>query len=144
MLTVFLLATLPANSPAPQKAAPQEPAPAYFVKVDLIVVNRVRSHTTNYDAWGRPCTRCTEQWWVSFWEVKWSPKIPGLLSVPIDIIDRGWWTCSQCVGFFPCTEGWLVESKDRINVTAPDMVLIDSPYDWEMRNRRNYRPIKKP
>lgn len=140
MLTVLLLAALPANAAPPQ--AP--PTPAYFAKVDLIVVNRVRSHSTNYDAWGRPCTRCSEQWWVSFWEVSWSPRIPGIHSVPIELIDRGWWTCSQCVGFYPCTDGWMVESKDGINVSAAQMIVIDSPFDWEMRHRRTYRPIKKP
>ncbi len=140
MLTVLLLAALPANAATPA----QQANAAYFVKVDLIVVNRVRSHSTNYDPWGRPCTRCSEQWWVSFWDVQWSPAIPGFVSMPIGLIDRGWWTCSQCVGFFPSTDGWLVEAKDGINVSAPHMILIDSPFDWEMRNRRVYRPIKKP
>jgi hypothetical protein len=74
----------------------------------------------------------------------WSPALPGQVSVPVALIDRGWWTCAQCRDICPCTDGWLVESKDGINVVAPNMLMVDSPYDWEMRNRRIYCPIRKP
>jgi hypothetical protein len=138
MLTLLMLA---AAVPA---AADASSSSAFYVKVDLIVVNRVRSHSTSYDAWGRPSTTSTEQWWVSFWELLWSPAIPGHVSVPLGWIDRGWWTYTQCRDFSPCSEGWLVESKDGINVVAPHLSIVDSPYDWEMRNRRIYCPIRKP
>ncbi len=137
MLSILLLATLPVDASGPVKDG-------FFVDVDVIIVNRVRTHSTSYDDWGRPHIKCSEQWWVSFWEILWMPAIPGHAAMPIAWIDRGWWTCSHCEGVFPCTEGWMVESKDGINVTAPQLLVIDSPYDWEMKNRKIYRPITKP
>lgn len=140
MLSLLMLAAV---APAAANASPSSSS-AYFVTVDLIVVNRVRSHSTSYDAWGRPSTTSSEQWWVSFWELLWTPTIPGQFSVPLALIDRGWWTCAQCRHVCPCSDGWLVESKDGINVVAPHLWIVDSPYDWEMRNRRIYCPIRKP
>lgn len=137
MLSILLLATLPVDAAGSSNAE-------YFVEVDVIVINRVRTHSTSYDDWGRPRIKCSEQWWVSFWEVLWSPKLPGYPAMPMAWIDRGWWTCSHCEGYFPCTEGWMARSKDGINVSARHLWIVDSPYDWEMKNRQVYRPIAKP
>lgn len=137
MLNVFLLAVLPVEAPKPA-------ATAYFAKVDVIVVNRVRSHTTSYDEWGRPTHKYTQQWWVSFWQKRWAPAIPMAGPVPIGWIDRGWWSCSNCKGFYPCSDGWMVESKDGMNVIAAELLVIDSPFDWEVKHRCVYQPIKKP
>ena len=137
MLSILMLAALPVQ-------VETAPSPVYFVKVDLIIVNRVRSHSTSYDAWGRPSITSSEQWWVSFWEILWTPQIPGQLPIPLGLIDRGWWTYSQCRQIVPSSDGWLLESKDGINVLAPNVWFVDSPYDWEMRHRRIYCPIRKP
>lgn len=110
------------------------PPPQYFARVDVIVINRVRSQTTSWDAWGRPLCKPTETWWISFWEIGW-----------FEWSDRGWWsmTSVRSISKSSCG-GWVVESNDDINIVADELILIDSPYDWEMRNRVNYRPIRKP
>lgn len=137
MLSVLLLAVVPVEA--------AKPAPtAYFAKVDVIVVNRVRSHSTSYDDWGRPTHKYSEQWWVSFWECAWVPTVPAIGAVPFAWIDRGWWSCSQCRAIVPCSGGWLVESKDGMNVIAPALWVVDSPFDWEVRMRRIYRPLCRP
>lgn len=137
MLHVLLIAVLPVEAPKPAVTA-------HFAKVDVIIVNRVRSHSISYDEWGRPKRAFSEQWWVSFWEVVWAPNLHGPGAVPVSWIDRGWWACSNCRGFFPCTDGWLVESKDGVNVVAPELLVVDSPYDWEVKHRKVYKPIRKP
>ncbi len=38
----------------------------------------------------------------------------------------------------------MVENRNGINVIARELTVIDSPFDWEMRNRRIYIPIRKP
>ena len=137
MLQVLLLAALPVQAPKPA-------ATAYYAKVDVILVNRVRSHSTSYDEWGRQKRTFSEQWWVSFWQVQWIPSPTGIGSIPAVCIDRGWWSCSNCKGFYPCTDGWLVESKDGLNVVAPNLFIVDSPFDWEVKHRKVYKPIRKP
>lgn len=134
---LILAAVLPVEAQKPAKTA-------YFAKVDLIIVNRVRSHTTSYDEWGRPTHKYTSQWWVSFWKKRWAPAMPFAGPVPTGWIDRGWWSCSNCKGFYPCSDGWMVESKDGMNVIASDLLIIDSPFDWEVKHRCIYQPIKKP
>lgn len=156
MLKTFLLLAafwpqppIPAVVPGPTPAKPnpvvkpQPPAQmqaAYFVKVDRIVINRVRSFTTEYDAWGRPTYKSTEVWWISFWD---DPRAV-LLPIPGLEIDRGWWAMDTVVNISRCTEGWIAENQNGINVIAKQLIVIDSSFDWEMRNRRIYRPIKKP
>lgn len=127
------------TTPQVPKAEPPPPA-HFFAAVDLIVVNRVREFTTTYDAWGRPSHRAKETWWISFWQ-----KPRGVvIAAHLPLIDRGWWTMSQVRRLTSCTGGWLAESKDGLNVIAKSCIFIDSPYDWEMKNRRMYLPIKKP
>jgi len=141
MLTVLLLAAMPTQAETSKATAK---ATAYFVDVDLIIINRVRGHSTSYDDWGRPHMKTSEQWWVSFWQYKWLPVYPGGVRVPIALIDRGWWSCSQIKAIELCSDGYLVESKDGMNVIAPNLSIVDSPYDWEMRHRRIYKPIRRP
>ena len=43
-----------------------------------------------------------------------------------------------------CSDGWVIESKDNGNVITSAIRVIDSDYDWEMRNRFLYYPIRKP
>ncbi|MFQ5734754.1 MAG: hypothetical protein ACE5KM_22700 [Planctomycetaceae bacterium] len=134
---MLLLAPIATTAQQPKAEPPQA---AYFTKVDVIIINRVRSQTTEYDAWGRPIYKPTEVWWVSFWD-----KVRvSVLPVPGMKIDRGWWSMGNVRNIAPCTDGWLVESNDGMNVIAPELLVIDSPYDWEMRNRGIYLPIRKP
>lgn len=135
----LLLVLAPIATTAPRPEAEPSQA-AYFVKVDLIVINRVRSQTTEYDAWGRPIHKPTEIWWVSFWD---HVRV-SVLPIPGRKIDRGWWNMSNVRTIAPCTDGWLIESNDGMNVVAPKLLVIDSPFDWEMRNRGIYVPIRKP
>jgi len=114
--------------------------PAYFVNVDVIVVNRVRSFNVEFDAWGRPRYKPNEVWWVSFWD----ELQVTLLPIPNLRIDRGWWPMSKVLNITHTTDGWLFESTDGVNVIAPVLLYVDSPFDWEMRNRRIYIPIRKP
>jgi len=137
MLNVILLAVLPVQAPKPAGTA-------HFAKVDVIIVNRVRNHSTSYDEWGRPSHKFSEQWWVSFWDVLWVPAVPAAGALPAGWVDRGWWPCSNCRGMYPCSDGWMVESKDGLNVVAGKLWIIDSPFDWEVKHRKLYRPIKKP
>lgn len=137
MLNVLLLTVLPVQAPKPA-------ATAYLANVDLIVVNRVRSHSTSYDEWGRAKRAFSEQWWVSFWEYVWVPMPNGVGAVPAACIDRGWWSCSNCRGFYRCSDGWMVESKDDLNVVGADLIVVDSPFDWEVKHRKVYKPISKP
>jgi hypothetical protein len=60
------------------------------------------------------------------------------------MVARGWWTMSQLRSIIPCTEGWLLESKDNLNVITPEVRFINSPFDWEMRHRRIFRPFRRP
>lgn len=136
-MSILLLAVLPVEAPKPA-------ATAYYAQVDLIVINRVRSHTTSYDEWGRPRHRFSEQWWVSFWDILWVPAAPLGGVLPAGWIDRGWWSSSNCVGISPCSDGWVVESKNGLNVVAKKLWVIDSPFDWEVKHRKLYRPLKKP
>lgn len=112
----------------------------YFVKVDFVVINRVRSYSVEYDAWDRPTIVPHETVWVSFWDRLALTVIP----TPGLRVGRGWWTMSQVRSITQATEGWIVESKDNINVITPEIRLIDSTFDWEMRNRYIFRPIRKP
>lgn len=133
-----LLVPTPAVKPAKSMSPP---ATAWFVEVDLIVVNRVRSYATSYDAWGRPRIIVSERWWVSFWD-----DLPPVVVIPTPglRIDRGYWLMDQVVHISRASGGWIVESKGGINVIAARFWFIDSHYDWEMRNRRIFRPIRKP
>ena len=134
---MLLLAPIATTGEQP-KAEPAQVA--YFVKVDVIVINRVRSQTTEYDAWGRPIHKPTETWWVSFWD---HVRV-SVLPVPRMKIARGWWSMSNVRNIARCTDGWIVESNDDMNVIAAKLIVIDSPFDWEMKNRGIYMPIRKP
>ena len=129
----------PKAQPSQAESKPQVQA-AYFVKVDRIIINRVRSFTTDYDAWGRPIHKPTEVWWVSFWD---DVRV-SVLPVPKIQIDRGWWAMDTVQNISRCTGGWLVENRNGINVIAKELTVIDSPFDWEARNRGIYLPIRKP
>lgn len=129
----------PKTQPPKAESKPQVQA-AYFVKVDRIVINRVRSFTTDYDDWGRPIHKPTEVWWVSFWD---DVRV-SVLPVPKMQIDRGWWAMDTVLNISRCTEGWMVENRNGLNVIARELTVIDSPFDWEMRNRHIYIPIRKP
>ena len=125
---------------APIAAEPPKQQPVYFVKVDIVVINRVRTYSVEYDPWGRPTYVPHETVWVSFWDHLRLTVLPA----PGLLIDRGWWTMSQVRSITRSMDGWILESKDNINVITPEIRLIDSPFDWEMRNRRIFRPIRKP
>jgi hypothetical protein len=121
-------------------AAEQPQQPAYYVKVDFVVINRVRTFNVEYDNWGRPRFVPQETVWISFWDRLRVTVLP----VPQAIVARGWWTMSNLRSMTRCTEGWLLESNDNINVIAPEVRIINSSFDWEMRHRRIFRPIRRP
>lgn len=119
--------------------------PAWFVKVDLCVINHVRSFNTEWDQWDRPRFKPSSTTWVSFWSICWTPPLPYLAaSVPVALVNHGWRTTNQTRNIVPCEDGWIIENKDGINVIARDVWVVASPYDWEMRNRRLYCPLRKP
>lgn len=119
--------------------------PAWFARVDLILVNRVRSVTIEYDAWGRPVYRTSEVCWVSFWRRPYAPCPGGWWPVCKRAwIDCGWWNWNRVRLLAPCSDGWVIENDDALNVVAPDLLVIDSGFDYELRHRGAYRPLKTP
>ena len=116
----------------------EPPQQVYFVKVDRIVINRHRHYRVKFDAWDRPQISCYEYWWVSFWDKKWIP-IP-FMSVFI-WQDRGYFGECNIRSISQCTDGWMIESVDGVNVISENLIFVDSPYDWEMRKRVLYNPI---
>lgn len=38
----------------------------------------------------------------------------------------------------------MIESNDGLNVIGRELIVIDSPFDWEMKHRGIYCPIRKP
>lgn len=111
-----------------------------FVRVDFVVINRVRTFDTEYDGWGRPRVVPRESVWISFWDHLRVTVLPG----PGPLVARGWWTASNLRNMVPCTDGWLLESNDGVNVVTSEIRFINSPFDWELRHRRIFRPIQKP
>lgn len=135
-MTTLLLILMPIMAEIPQQ-------PVVFVQVDAVVINRVRSYSESTDAWGRTQITTHEQTWVSFWSDFQLPTFLGGGRIPF-AIDHGWWTMSQVKNIAPATDGWMIESQDGINVTAGKLLLIESDFDWELRNRRVYRPMQMP
>lgn len=135
VLAILLAAPCAARKPAPT---------AEFVKVDLIVINRVRSHhvETEFDYRWRAVERhvYTETWWISFWD----KPFAALLPLPGAWIDRGWWQADALQNISRGPDGWILESKDGLNVIGRELWIIDSPFDWEVRMRRVYQPIRRP
>lgn len=131
MLYILILAA------APPAAAVQPQHTIYIVKVDFVVVNTVRRTSTVYDAWGRPRYTASSTIWISFYD-----RLPTF--IPVGWINRGWWAANQLRSCVPCTEGWAFESKNNMLIIAQQIVFIDSTYDWEMRNRYIYLPIRIP
>lgn len=132
VLTLLLAMPVPTAAPAEQ--------PEYFVDVDYVVINRVRTYQVTLDDWGRPTWTANETVWLSFWD-----RLPvAVLPAPGVIMARGWWTSSNLLEISPCTEGWVFRSKDGINVIASELRFVNSPFDWEMRHRRIFRPIRRP
>lgn len=44
----------------------------------------------------------------------------------------------------PCSQGWAATNEDGLTVFADELLIIDSPYDWEVRNRLLSDPVRKP
>lgn len=130
MRWLIVLQLIRAPAPAP------EPDGSRLVIVDRIVINRVRSVSWAFDAWGRPVSTPSEIWWVSYWE-----RCRAVV-LPVPMIDRGWAAMSQVVLITPSTAGWCVELKNGLCVSARELVVIDSPFDWEMKHRVVYWPLK--
>lgn len=143
LLSIWLLAPCEAQRPAQT---------ADFVKVDFIVINRHRQvrewEETNWEH--QPVVRreFTENWWVSFWDVL-VVDVPRFGPVFYELVDRGWWRFDQIELISPCSDGFMVQAKSAdgkpgLTVLAGEVHLIDSPFDWEVRNRRIYDPIRRP
>jgi hypothetical protein len=112
-----------------------------FVNVDFVVLNYARSYTEERDAWGRPHRTPTLTIWVSYWDCLTVPLGWTGASVPVALIARGWDAESGVRSIVPCSEGWLIASE-KANVIASDLSVVCSPYDWELRNRWLYWPIR--
>lgn len=127
------------------------PAPSLvLVEVDRIVVNRHRQVRT----WQQPNWRhqlvlkreFTDNWWVSFWDVVLVQAGPVFF---VQLVDRGWWRANQVEAFSPTDKGWAVfaksvDGKPGLVIEARELVIVDSPYDWEAKNRQVYNPIIRP
>lgn len=138
LLTMLFLAPCEAPKPA---------AVGSCVRVDIIVINRHRQ-VREWDElnWRNYVVRkreFTETWWVSFWDVK-VVSLPPFGPIFVDLVDRGWWPMGDVRSVAPCTEGFSVEKKGRAGlvVIGTELRVIDSPFDWEVKHRRFYRPIK--
>ena len=112
--------------------------PAYYVTVDFVVINHVKTYSVEFDAWDRPRIKPHETVWVSFWD-----RLHATF-IPVGLVARGWASMSQVRNITRCSDGWMISLKNNVNVITPEIRVIESPYDWEMRNRRIYRPIRKP
>lgn len=124
-------------------AMARRPAPTMmFVFVDRIVINRVRNHHTvlDFDVRWRTVERhvWTTTWWISFWD---RPAFEALLPAPGAWIDRGWWRGDRLARICHGPDGWIVEARDGPAVAAQALLIVDSPYDWEVRHRRIWRPL---
>ena len=86
----------------------------------------------------------TETWWVSFWDVV-VVNIPPFGPVFVDLVDRGWWPMGDVRTLAPCSDGFAIEKKGRsgLTVIGTELWVIDSPFDWEVKHRRIYRPIRE-
>ena len=105
-----------------------------MARADFIVINRVRSVSITHDEYGREHRSYSEQWWASWYE--WMPIYPpaGLL------INRGW-NSFEASRLAPCSEGWAYRSPGVV-IVATELLYIDSPYDFEVRNRKIYLPFQ--
>lgn len=119
-------------------------------RVDLIVVNRhrvVQEREEEARVGGFITIRqYSEFWWVSFWEwrVVWIHRTPLVL-----FVSRGWCAMSDIRDVTPCTNGFAFERNSRVagnrfTVIAPELRIIDSPFDWEMRHRTLFVPFSFP
>jgi len=132
--------------------APQPLQGGYYVKVDVIVINRQRRiREWEEENWRHELVakrEFSETWWVSFWDVL-VVSVPPLGPLYVDFIDRGWWSADKVESLAPCSDGFVIERKPEkgelgLSVIGTELHIIDSPYDWEMRNRRIYQPIQAP
>lgn len=137
LLTLWFLA--PCEAPRPAAVVP-------MVRVDFIVVNRHRQVREWEELNHRHAVvrkrEFTETWWVSFWDVM-VVSVPPFGPVYVDLVDRGWWPASEIRTLAPCSEGFAVEKKGRNGtvVIGTQVWMVDSPFDWEVKHRRLYRPI---
>lgn len=113
-----------------------------LVDVDLIVVNRVRRVLVTRDARGRLVQVPSEVWYVSFYDFLRVPAIPGLLVNPVVMVHRGWRNCFGLGCAQRCSGGWVIDTNDGFTVVGTKLFFIDSPYDWELRHRAIYLPIR--
>ena len=125
-------------------AAEQPQQPSYFARVDFVVINHVRTFHVTYDRWDRPCTTASITTWVSYYDWKWSTPLPGFhgVCVPVGWVNRGFVTIGNA-RMLRCTDGWLVETPEYTVIT-PVLLVVDSDYDFELRWRRIFRPIRRP
>lgn len=141
LLAILFLA--PREAPRPAVVVP-------VVRVDIIVVNRHRQ-VREWDErnWRHDLIRkreFTETWWVSFWDLM-VVSVPPFGPVAVDLIDRGWWPANEIEVVAPAHHGFAVvkkgsEKKPGLTVIGSELWIIDSPFDWEVRNRRLYRPMR--
>ena len=115
-----------------------------IAEFDFAIINHVRTYTVEFDRWGRPTWTPHLTAWVSFYDFVTLPRGLIVPSVPVAWINRGWWTVSQTRSILPCSDGWLLDSTDRVTVVATAVYLVESDYDWEMRHRKWFDPIRKP
>ena len=137
IIAILMLGHLFAGNVADERVPVQ---PSSVVMVELVIINFVRTTTETEDVWGRPRYTPNLTIWVSFWDYCTVPWIPSDRC----LIARGWWIMSQVRSITCCSDGWIFESKDNVNIITPEIRLIDSDYDFEMRNRIIYQPIRKP
>lgn len=123
-------------------AAPKPLPTVRTVRVDLLVINRVRNcrDVEHVTLLGFVQTRreCSETWWASYWEIMPLPIPPAVI-----LVDRGWCALNDVHSVTPATCGWALERKGGLTIFARELWLIDSPMDIEVlwRSRSIYRPL---
>lgn len=140
----------PSCDPQPELSVTHNPKPvtaprpclaARCVRVDLIIINRHRKvrEWTEPNARGYLVTRreFSESWWIVLVD-----RLPCNQRKPFasieKVINRGW--CA----FDPSklSTGWAYQFGD-VTVFSGLLIIIDSPYDYDLKHRAIYKPIRK-
>lgn len=119
----------------------------YIAEVDFIVVNRYRKSCIEFDENGRETTSYSEQWYISFydWKHRTVPLLGG--SIPTGLIHYGFrhFPRGTVSDVSACSDGrWSVLLTDGLVIVGSHLYFIDSTYDWEVSQRKDYRPINVP
>ena len=132
-------------------SAPRPASTVLAVQVDLIVINRHRQVRKWEELDHRlrvvKKRKFTETWWVSFWDAIVVPSPAGGILFA-DIVDRGWWPGGDTLFLQRCSTGFCIGQKSarpgapRLVVFARSLCVVDSPFDYEVKNRRFYQPIQ--